>query len=413
MKILFLTSRFPYPLEKGDKLRAYEFIKHLSKQHQIILLALNEKKITQSQLQQLQPYCEEIIVEEISRLNSFINLLKNIIGYLPFSVVYFFRRSVYERIQLEIEKHKPDHIFCHLIRMSEYVAHVDNIPKTLDYMDAFSTGMTRLSEQSSGIKRFLYNMEQKRLEQYEQRIFPCFNHHTIISKQDRDLIPVEEKLKIHIVPNGVDLAFFVPQQSEKKYDLLFAGNMNYPPNIESVLFIAQKILPLVKQKLPNIKLVVAGANPSSKIKELQSENIDVTGWVDDIRPYFSQSKIMLAPMLISIGMQNKILQGMAMKIPCITTQLANNAIEASNGTEVIIANTAEEFANAIIDLLNDESKQNKIAENAFTFVNKNYTWQAMTEKLNALFSGSGNLANETKDTTPNTTPITTPITTQQ
>ena len=169
----------------------------------------------------------------------------------------------------------------------------------------------------------IVNTEHRRLLQYEENIFDCFENKTIISQQDLEHIPHKNNKEIHVIPNGVDFDYFLPQQREKKYDLLFAGNMNYPPNVESVIFIAGKILPVLRKQLPGVKLVIAGANPAKEILQLQSENITVTGWVDDIREYFYQSKIMLAPMLISIGLQNKILQAMAMKTPCIISTMAN------------------------------------------------------------------------------------------
>ncbi|MBL7927755.1 MAG: glycosyltransferase [Bacteroidia bacterium] len=380
MKILFITSRFPFPLEKGDKLRAFELIKNLSAHHQIILFAINETVVTDSQLAQLKPYCEKIYTEQISKFNSYFNLLKNILGYLPFSVAYFLRKTVCQRIKAIATEEKPDHIFCHLIRMSEYVKDI-NIPKTLDYMDTFSMGMERMLENESGLKKIAIAIEHKRLLRYESQIYNCFDKHIIISDQDRSHIPHPDRDKIEVIPNGVDFDFFYPQQLGKKYDVLFAGNMNYPPNIESVLFLANEIWPLVLKQKPDAKLLIAGASPTLAIKQLQSNSITVSGWVDDIRTSFAHSKIMIAPMLISIGLQNKILQAMAMKVPCIVSSLANNAVGAKHNQEVLIAATAAEYASCIISLLSDETQSQTIAENAYTFVKQNFNWQVQTQRL--------------------------------
>ncbi|HQV00220.1 MAG TPA: glycosyltransferase, partial [Bacteroidia bacterium] len=132
---------------------------------------------------------------------------------------------------------------------------------------------------------------------------------------------------------------------------------------------------------PDAKLLIAGASPTLAIKQLQSNSITVSGWVDDIRTSFAHSKIMIAPMLISIGLQNKILQAMAMKVPCIVSSLANNAVGAKHNQEVLIAATAAEYASCIISLLSDETQSQTIAENAYTFVKQNFNWQVQTQRL--------------------------------
>jgi glycosyltransferase involved in cell wall biosynthesis len=157
--------------------------------------------------------------------------------------------------------------------------------------------------------------------------------------------------------------------------------MNYPPNIESALYIAQKIMPLLRKQKPDIKLVIAGATPSNEILKLESKNIHVTGWVDDIREPFAESRIHLAPMLISIGLQNKILQAMAMKIPCIVSSLANNAIHAPTDDCLLITDKPEEYVEKIIQLLNDEILYNKLAENAYQFVHEHFDWSTMVAPL--------------------------------
>lgn len=378
MKILYLTSRFPYPLEKGDKLRAYEFIKQLGQKHEVILFALNEEPVTQDQLSQLKPFCSRIYFEVISKFNSYFNLLKNILGYLPFSVVYFKRYSAHARIRALISEHQPDHIICHLIRMSEYVKNETQIPKTLDYMDAFGIGMARLKDRSTWHVRFFAAMEQRRLERYEKAIYEHFNNHIIISEQDKQYISSAHDGHIHVVPNGVDFDFFKPLPSaQKKYDLLFAGNMNYAPNIETVLFIHDKVLPLLRQDFPEIKFVIAGDKPEARVKELASNTVTVTGWVDDIRPYFYDSKLLFAPMQISIGLQNKILQAMAMQTPCVISHLANNAIHAVPGEHAMVASSPEQYAAAIRQLLTNEQQRSAMASKAYQFVKEHFDWQTI------------------------------------
>jgi glycosyltransferase involved in cell wall biosynthesis len=248
-------------------------------------------------------------------------------------------------------------------------------------MDAFSKGYERMSHKMSWYKKWLVKIEWKRLLKYEHRVFSLFDKHIIISEQDKKLIPHPENEKIVVSPNGVDLDYYKPLIKEKRYDLIFSGNMSYEPNIESVNFLVKKVMPKLLKKRPDIKLVIAGAHPSKEILAMQSKNVEVTGWVDDMRDYYASSKICVAPMLISIGLQNKILQAMAMKVPCVVSSLANNAIGAAQGKEVLVADEPDDFAREISSLLDNPSVADQLANEALSFVQNKFNWKQLVGDL--------------------------------
>ena len=381
MKILFLTSRFPFPLEKGDKLRAFYQIVELSKKHQVILAAVSDEEVKQEHMDVLKPFCRRIIIHNISKGKRFLNLARALFNGHPFQVEYFFSSAFKKKIHQVIWENKPDVIFCQLVRMAEYVKDVKNIPMTLDYQDAFSKGYERQARRENIFMKIPVLMEWKRMVRYERKAFDLFRNKIIISEQDQQHIQHQKKNEIVVVPNGVDFNYYSPQLGDKKYDLIFSGNMNYPPNIESAVYIAEKIMPLLRRKKPDATLVIAGANPSQQVLKLQNDHITVTGWVEDIREPFGAARIHLAPMLISIGLQNKILQAMAMKIPCIVSSQANNAIHAPTEDCLLIADSPEEYVSKILQLLGDKALYTRIADNAHQFVRKNFDWSAMNVKL--------------------------------
>ncbi len=391
MKIGILLSRVPYPLEKGDKLRAYHQIKALAKNHEIYLCALNVGKVHPKAVEELSKYCKEIEVIQLTRIGILINLLYSLMfSKLPLQVAYFYNRRAKKKIHAFFLTHQIDHLYCQLIRVSEYVKDFNAVPKTLDYMDALSRGMERRINQSKLGMRTLFKIESTRLKRYEHFIFKAFDHCTIISEQDRDLIVHAENDKIKIIRNGVDQDYFKPKTIDKKYDLVFTGNMSYPPNVDGVSYLVNEILPLVWKTNPEITLAIVGANPSPKVERLAGKNVLVTGWVDDITDYYAASHIFIAPMQIGTGLQNKLLEAMAMKIPCITSPLANNALGGTHLVNIMIGEESETYAQYILELLSNKSLAQTLVDNAYQIISERYTWEGSTKELEELFLNPNN-----------------------
>ncbi|MFT4778135.1 MAG: sugar transferase (PEP-CTERM/EpsH1 system associated) [Flavobacteriales bacterium] len=384
MKLFILVSRVPYPLEKGDKLRAYHLMKELAKEHEITLCCLTDKRIDEAAVVHLETFCHAVHVVKLNMLSQLFRLGLALFSSRPFQVHYFYQRAANRKINQIIEVGKFDHIYCQLIRCSEYVKDLHHIPKTLDYMDALSKGMDRLSKQAVWYLKPFAQVEAKRLTRYEHLIFDYFEQHTIISDQDRQLIVNSKRSSIQIILNGVDLNFFAPSSIEKTVEVVFTGNMSYAPNVNSAEFLANEIMPLVRKMIPNAKLLLAGASPNSKVKSLASEHVEVTGWMEDIREAYGKAKVFVAPMRIGTGLQNKLLEAMSMEVPSITSTLANNALKADSGTEILIGNSATEFANLICNLLENQEKRLQLGKNGRAFVKENYSWTAAGTDLNAL-----------------------------
>ena len=381
MKIFVLLPRIPYPLEKGDKLRAYNQVKQLSKQNEIVLCALNDKKVDeQKAFQALQPYCSSITFIKITKLQILFGLIRAFFKGWPLQCGYFYNRKAAKKVDALIAKHQPDILYGQLVRVAPYIRH-KKIPKAIDYQDVFSYGIKRRRDIANFLAKPVFNMEYKRLCRYEAAVFDEFDIKTIISAPDRDLIPHPKKDEILIIPNGVDHDYFKPLQQEKRYDIVFTGNMSYPPNVNAVAYMADEIMPIVWKSLPEAKLYIAGATPDPKVKKAASDRIIVSGWLDDIRDAYAQSRVFIAPMRIGTGLQNKLLEAMSMDLPAITTPLANASLGAKPDVEIMVGSNAEELANHIITLLTDKEKATQIAQAGFDFTNRVYDWGKATEIL--------------------------------
>ena len=378
MKIFVLLPRIPWPLEKGDKLRAFNQIKQLAKNNEVILCALNDKKVNKEDaFKALQPYCKSVNFIDLGKVSILFNLAMAFFKGIPIQCGYFYNKRAHKKISKLIEKHQPDMLFGQLLRVAEYIRK-EKTAKTIDYQDVFSMGMKRRYEIAPFYLKPIFNMEYKRLRRYEHNIFNDFDVKTIISIPDRIHIDHPKKDEILIVPNGVDHEYYTPRESEKKYDIVFTGNMAYAPNVNAVEYLANQILPIVWEKLPDAKLYVAGATPDPRVKKVASDKIIISGWIDDMRDAYAQSKIFIAPMRIGTGLQNKLLEAMSMRLPCITTTLANNSLHAEEDKEILVGNNEQELAQHIITLLTDKEKADTLAQNGYDFVHRVYDWGEAT-----------------------------------
>ena len=383
MKIVVVTSRFPFPLDKGDKLRAYHQLFQLSKENEIHLIAVSDRKVEVNQIDELKKFCKSVRVFQLKKWKIAINLFLGIFSNKPFQVKYFYQRSIHIKIRARIKTLQPDHIYCQLIRCVSYVKSEHKYKKTLDYMDAFSKGIERRTKYS-GIKKPLFKIEAFRLVRYENLAFEFFDKHCIISEQDRAFIFHEKKQNIHIISNGIDSTYFKPIPTPKKYDLVFVGNLSYAPNIAAAKYIVEELLPELESVHPNIKILICGANPTHQVKKLKNKHTEVKGWIADIREAYLCSKIFIAPMEIGTGLQNKLLEAMSLELPCITSKLVNTALMAKSGEHLLVANNKEDYIKCINQLIESDELRSTIGKRARSFVIEKFNWETSSKKLNEI-----------------------------
>jgi sugar transferase (PEP-CTERM/EpsH1 system associated) len=381
VKLLVLCPRFPYPLEKGDKLRIYHQLRYLNKAHEVFLIALTDESLSNEHIEKVKKVVSRLEVFTLKKHMRGISLLKSIFSGTPFQVAVYHSSAIKMKIQKMALDFQPDHVYCQLTRMSEYARDLP-FPKTLDYMDAFGVGMERRAEVVSGPLSWIFRLEANRMKRYEMEIYAHFDHHTVISEQDRKQLNTPATNAITVVPNGIDTSFFKPQASDKIYDIGFVGNMGYPPNVDASEYLINTLKPLLD---PNLKYQIAGARPDRRVKLLEANHVTITGWMEDVRKAYSSCRIFVAPLWSGTGQQNKILEAMAMGIPCVTSTSVNNAIGAKHNKEIMVADTAEEFKICIERLLNDEQIYMELKENALMFVREKFSWKQSIEKLTHLF----------------------------
>ncbi len=386
MKLAVLTSRFPYPLERGDKLRIFHQLRYLSEHCEIYLFSITGVMPEAREFEEVKQFCKEIYYYKIDNIDLAINMMTNFNKKMPLQVSSLYHKFIARDIQAKIELYGIDIAYCQLIRMAPY-AEMLNIPVVLDFMDAFGVGMKRRSIASSGMLKWLYRWESQKVLDYEYQISQKFNAYTIISQPDLKIINVGDRSKVRVVPNGIDCQYFKPRNvNAPVYDVVFIGNMGYLPNVEAAEILVKKIgvAYIEKYKKP-LRILLSGARPANRVWRLENENIDVKPWREDIRSAYEDGKILVAPLFNGTGQQNKILEAMAMGLPCITTSFVNEAIKGKNGDHLLVTDEISEMVAAIHLLLTDEGLYERIKNKARHFVEDNYDWANNVAKLNAIF----------------------------
>jgi sugar transferase (PEP-CTERM/EpsH1 system associated) len=385
MRILFLTSRFPHPLDKGDKLRAYHQIARLSARHEVVLAALSDQTVSPEDRQALEALCSRVEVLQFSPLAGRLRACLALAGTTPLQVAYFFHRDMARTVARIVTETRPEHVVCQLIRTARYAEGLE-LPTTLDFMDAFAWGLDQRVPTASPFMAPILRLEARRIRRFERACSRSFDHLTVISDPDAEQLDVPDRTRLVVVPNGVDPDQFSPRtDGEADNDLLFVGNMAYPPNVAAAQRLVREILPAIRRHRPGTSLTIAGASPTAAVRALAGDGVRITGRVDDMAPWYHRSRVFIAPMTFGTGLQNKLLQAMATGVPCVTTSVAARSLESAR-EGLVVADSSADLADACRSFLDDPTSATAIATTALDIVRRRYTWMDAVEPLEALIS---------------------------
>lgn len=387
MKLLFLTHRMPFPPNKGDKIRSFNILAYLTKQHDVSLACLVDDESDLRFLPEIESRVRGVVFEKISPRTKKILALRNIVQARPITVGYFYSSALQEKVDEIIGKTDFDAFICFTSPMAEYLfrsrhfdGRIKDAIRIMDFVDVDSRKWQQYADESSGWTSWIYRYEAKHLARYEKLIVKAFDCAIVVSEQEKKVFSEGDKLpNLYAMSNGVDIEFFsrvaVRPPSTVSPALVFTGVMDYRPNIEGINWFVQSIFPLVQAAVPDIKLWIVGSNPTAQVERLgKLPGVIVTGFVEDIRAYLAKASVCIAPLRVARGIQNKVLEAMAMGKAVVCTPQAHEGICAIRGKEIIVAEGANEFAVAIIRLLGDPALAEQIGVDARRCVEMRYSW---------------------------------------
>lgn len=366
MNILYLAHRVPYPPNKGDKIRALWEIKSLSASHSIDLFSFYDHDEDRQSVDALRPYCRECYVEPLSWWHSRMQALSAVIRKKPFSLAYFYSQSLAAKVKAAIATQRYDAILCFGSAMAGYVDGECSVPAVLDMVDVDSAKWAEYAHNSIPPLRWLWKQEARLLGDYERKATETFARTLLCTDAECDLLRRSSPNgKIDVLRHMVDTAYFDPQEVEVPAHIaalqpyvLFAGSMDYAPNIDAVEWFYRNALPLMRREMPELRFVVVGRNPSRAVRELARDAgaVTVTGTVPDVRPYFRAAAATVAPMLLARGVQNKILESLAMGVPVAASSRAAVAFPQEVVSSIIVEDDASALAGKLLEIIHDGPK---------------------------------------------------------
>jgi sugar transferase (PEP-CTERM/EpsH1 system associated) len=397
--VLFIAHRIPYPPDKGDKIRSYHMLRHLAERYRVTVACMIDDPADVRHIDPLRGMVHQVFHEVRTPLGMKLRAVGSLVTGNPFTMPCFYSHRLQQDIDCFLDHNDVRAVLCFCSSAAEYVFRSRHYPENLkkkvlltDLVDVDSEKWRQYAEHQSGPMRWIYQREGRLLLPYEQRIIDAFDRTFLVSEAEKGVLAQYGSVaKVEALSNGVDLEYFSPRTSPPDGEktapvkLVFSGAMDYWPNVEGAVWFAQNVFPMVRKVFPEAIFCVAGRNPDQAVVELQKiSGIEVTGTIPDMRAHLATATLCVVPLQIARGIQNKVLEGMAMQKPVVATPGAATGLKAVFGTEIVVAEDNTAMAQAIIDLLNNPERQREIGRKAREYVEREHSWESHLCRLSEL-----------------------------
>ncbi|MBZ6379997.1 hypothetical protein B5C34_14305 [Pacificimonas flava] len=401
-QLLFLAHRIPYPPNKGDKIRSWNVLRHLAKSYDIHLGAFIDDDADWRYVPVLEELCASTCFLKVGSRRNPARLARAWLGSLPLSVALWGSAEMKSYVDDCLSDRSIQNAYVFSGQMAPYVHRHVTSGRTIimDFVDVDSDKFRQYAATASWPFSGLYSQEAAQLKQFEKQTARVVDASLFVSEAEAKLfrgIAGSYGHTVYALENGVDLDFFSPAGGTPSADakttaeagrgLVFAGAMDYPPNIEAVEWLVGDILPRVRRRVPGTDLTIVGSNPVPAVRRLaRKKGVEVTGFVEDIRPYVRRAAISVAPIRTARGVQNKVLEAMAMGKPVVASSQAYSGINAEPGHDLLVADTADAFAGAVADLLEDGKRRARMGRAARAKMRSYYSWDARLAHLDEIMA---------------------------
>ena len=394
MKTLYLSQRIPYPPNKGEKIRTFHQIKYLLENGHTIFLCC--PYTSDNEIELFNQFTDQygVQTQQYKLGSKVLRYFSGMVSHKALSISNFYSLRLQEIIDQLIANEAFQNIVCASSSMAEYIFNsttlpgLKNRPKLImDFMDLDSDKWKQYSDSSAFPMKWIYKRESALLAKCEQNIYDFFDICFFISKAEVDLFCQKNKCteKPLAIGNGIENESYTPAiHPPENVDpvFIFTGVMDYKPNIDSVLWFTENVWPKVTKKYPESRLIIAGMNPVPGILALTNvKGIEVTGFVDNILPYYHQSDIFIAPLRIARGVQNKVLQAFSCGLPVIATSMGAEGIDYTDDENILIADTPDALFDSTERLISNKILYQYLKDNALKLIKNHYCWDGKLAPL--------------------------------
>jgi glycosyltransferase involved in cell wall biosynthesis len=386
MRVVFLTSRLPFPPEGGDRFRVFHQIRTASEAgHDVHLVTFARERPDPMSIAPLERLLASITVVPLPPLLSAFRAAKAIAGRAPFQAAYYRSRRMEEEVGLTFRRVRPDVVVTHLFRMAPYaLAHRETVDARwiLDLTDVISAGIARSLPFRKGPDRWLYREERRRIQRYESEISPRFDECWVISDAERnELARIAPSADVRVVPNGLVPGSCLDGNAPDQARLLFLGFHQVFHNRDALRFLVQEILPLVRARVPDATLDVLGAGAEALGPWARGPGVNVLGHVPRLEPYFARATVFVAPHRFAAGVQNKVVHALANGVPVVATSIVRQGLEPIPMNLLLTGETADEIAAQVVDLIRHPDRAAWMAERGREWALATFSWRATLEAL--------------------------------
>jgi sugar transferase (PEP-CTERM/EpsH1 system associated) len=387
MRILMLAHRIPYPPHTGDKVRAYRVARYLAERHDLTLGFVVDDPADRAGLPALGREIGDLEYAVTWKPWASAKSLATLATSAPLSLAYFGSARLRRQVARRLFEGGYDLIYLSSSPTAQYVEGLTSTPVVMDFVDVDSDKWTQYATRMRGPLAWVYRSEGRRLRRYEARIAEWSRRCVVTTAAEESLLrSFAPWARTAVVPNGVDLEEYVPAVHPcLDPTMIFTGAMDYFPNVDAVEHFCQEIYPQVRAAVPAAKFLIVGLNPAPAVRRLAAlPGVTVTGAVPDVRPYYGESSICVAPLRLARGVQNKVLQAMAMGLPVVATPAATQGLGARPGEELCVEGSPAGFARRVIELLRDPSARAALGARGRAFVEAHHSWRASLSRLHDL-----------------------------
>lgn len=387
MRILFLCHRFPYPPNSGGNIRSFNMIRHLSEGHSVVVASPTRSAAERAAIADLEQHCASVVTAPIGPAGAWLKMILALPTPQPSSFGYFACQALTQRLRSLAASEAFDLVVAHSSSVGPYAAPFAGVPKIIDFCDMDSQKWLVYRDHRSFPLSLGYGLEGNKLTRVERRLAADFDCATCATPAELEsLQAIAPDAKGDWFPNGVDLEFFQPQDGDYDPDqLCFLGRMDYFPNVQAMTTFVREVLPLVRARRPNAKLVIVGSSPAPAVRALaQVEGVTVTGRVPDVRPFLTASACSLAPLLIARGTQNKILESLAMGVPVVASTLAARGLDAVPGEHLLAAEEPAAMASALLSVMDDPQERRRLALAGRARMESHHSWAGAMAKFDGI-----------------------------